>query len=71
MARKTYTNKGVCIFCGKSVPEVTFNHRPHILPKSMGGTIIGADICDDCNEYFGSSDELILSPPRLPQNDTK
>lgn len=37
----------------------------------MGGTIIGADICDDCNEYFGSSDELILSPPRLPQNDTK
>ena len=31
----------------------------------MGGTIIGFDICDDCNEYFGSSDELILSPPRF------
>jgi hypothetical protein len=44
MARKIYTNKGICIFCGKSVPEVTFNHRPHILPKSMGGTIIGAGL---------------------------
>lgn len=65
MARKIYTNKGICIFCGKSVPEVTFNHKPHILPKSMGGTIIGVDICDDCNEYFGSTDNLILSPPRF------
>lgn len=31
----------------------------------MGGTIIGADICDDCNDYFGSSDELITNPPRF------
>ena len=65
MARKTYTNKGICIFCGKSSPDVTFYNQPHILPKAMGGEIIGVDICDDCNKYFGSSDYLILNPPRF------
>ena len=65
MAKKLFTNKGVCIFCGKSIPEVTFSHKPHILPKSMGGTIIGVDICDSCNEYFGNPDALIVNPPRF------
>ena len=65
MARKTYTNKGICIFCGKSSAEVTFYTQPHILPKAMGGDIIGVDICDDCNHYFGSPDSLIPAPPRF------
>lgn len=62
--KKEYENIGTCIFCGKSVPEVSFNNKPHILPKSMGGYVIGVDICDDCNYYFGSPDTLISIPPK-------
>lgn len=63
--KKTYINKGICIFCGKSVPEVTFKNQAHILPKSMGGDMIGVDICDECNHYFGTTDSLISTPPRF------
>lgn len=31
----------------------------------MGGNIIGVDICDECNHYFGSPDALIANPPRF------
>ena len=65
MAKKQYTNKGICIFCGKKAPEVTFYNKPHILPKSMGGTIIGVDICDECNYYFGTTDSLLPAPPKF------
>lgn len=61
----TYTNKGICIFCDKSAPEVTFENKPHLLPRSMGGNVIGVDICDDCNHYFGTIDALIPTPPKL------
>lgn len=55
MAKKTYTNTGVCIWCGKKSPEVSFYDKPHILPQSLGGEEIGLDICDDCNHYFGTA----------------
>lgn len=60
-----YINKGICIFCGRSFPEVTFENQPHILPRSMGGDVVGMDICDDCNHYFGTTDSLIPTPPRF------
>lgn len=63
--KKIFVNTGVCIFCGKSAPEVKFEHRPHILPKSMGGDVVGVDICYDCNSYFGNPDFLIPAPPRF------
>lgn len=62
--KPSYINKGICIFCGKSEPEVTFKNKPHILPKAMGGDVIGCDICDDCNNYFGSEDSLIAKAPK-------
>jgi hypothetical protein len=46
---------GKCIWCGKSVPDVTFTARPHILPQKLGGEEIGTDVCDDCNHYFGKA----------------
>lgn len=64
--KKRYTHIGKCIFCKCEEPEVSFFKRPHILPKSMGGEIIGVDICDNCNGYFGCSDTLIKVPPRWP-----
>lgn len=59
--RYNYTNSGKCIWCGKSVPEVTFYTEPHILPHSLGGEEIGVDVCDDCNHYFGTATRGIPS----------
>lgn len=56
---KTYKDIGVCLFCKKSEPEVTFKERPHSVPKKMGGRNIGFDICDECNHYFGTVDKTI------------
>lgn len=50
-----YKKIGVCIWCGKKEPQVTFNKAPHIIPKGLGGTEIGCDVCDDCNSYFGTA----------------
>lgn len=55
MATKTYTNTGICIWCGKKFPEVSFQSKPHVLSKRLGGDEIGLDICDDCNHYFGTA----------------
>lgn len=56
---KSYKNIGICLFCKKSEPEVTFSARPHTIPKQMGGRNIGFDICDECNHYFGTVDKSI------------
>lgn len=53
MAIKEYVHTGECIWCKRKKPYVTFFTAPHIVPKSLGGTEIGFDICDDCNKYFG------------------
>ena len=50
-----YTTTGKCIWCGKEVPEASFNTEPHILPHSLGGSEIGWDVCDDCNHFFGTA----------------
>lgn len=42
-----------CIWCLQSEPNVTFNNIPHSIPKSIRGPE-GKDVCDDCNEYFGT-----------------
>lgn len=52
--KKDYIKTGICIWCGKKKPYVSFNTAPHIIPKSLGGTEIGVDVCDDCNSYFGT-----------------
>ena len=53
---KSYKHIGICIFCQKSEPEVTFRTRPHTIPQAMGGKQIGFDVCDECNHYFGTID---------------
>lgn len=49
-----YSKTGKCIWCGRTEPQVTFSDKPHVLPDALGGQIIGYDICDDCNHYFGT-----------------
>ena len=50
-----FTRTGKCIWCGKTLPDVSFKRKPHIVPKSLGGSEIGVDVCDDCNHFFGTS----------------
>lgn len=50
-----YIKTGLCIWCGRTEPEVSFENKPHILPHSLGGEEIGFDICDDCNAFFGTA----------------
>lgn len=46
-------NSGICRFCKKSEPEVSFSSRSHIIPELMGeNDIIGSDECDQCNALF-------------------
>ena len=54
----SYKQTGKCIWCGKQEPDVSFNTAPHILPRRLGGTEIGVDVCDDCNHYFGTSKQV-------------
>lgn len=49
-----YIREGKCIFCGRDKTSTTFHNKPHILPRSMGGEIVGEDVCDDCNHFFGT-----------------
>lgn len=55
-----YIEKGKCIFCGKTEPDVSFNNKPHTTPKSLGSTRIGFDVCDDCNHFFGAPDKSMV-----------
>lgn len=49
-----YIHDGQCIWCGKKAPIAKFETIPHILPKSLGGTETCFDVCDECNQYFGT-----------------
>lgn len=43
-----------CIWCLKDETEVTFLTKAHTIPKSLGGQNFNPNVCDSCNEYFGS-----------------
>jgi len=45
----------ICIWCGKTYPSVSFTKIAHVLPKALGGKEIVEDVCDDCNQYFGTA----------------
>ena len=58
MTKAEYVKKGKCIWCLKVKPEVEFYTKPHTIPKTLNPNNIGFDICDSCNNYFGSDDKL-------------
>jgi len=51
--RKEYIHTGKCIWCKREKSLTSFYTAPHIVPKSLGGSEIGVDVCDDCNNFFG------------------
>jgi hypothetical protein len=47
----------VCKYCGKSMVDgATFHNEAHAIPESLGNkTIISADECDTCNDFFSKT----------------
>jgi predicted HTH transcriptional regulator len=47
----------ICKYCGKSMSNsATFHKEAHAIPESIGNkTIISADECDDCNDFFSKT----------------
>lgn len=62
MKVKKYIEKGQCIWCLKSEPEVSFYKKPHTISRQLGATQIGFDICDNCNYFFGTIDKMQKYP---------
>jgi len=54
--KREYTVLGKCIWCEKTKPDVSFDTKPHTIPKRLNAHKIGFDICDSCNNFFGSDD---------------
>ena len=53
--KKEYIKTGKCIWCGRTKADgATFFKIPHILPRALGGIETCCDVCDECNQYFGS-----------------
>lgn len=43
-----------CIWCKKTEVVTTFNTKAHTIPQSLGGKFICENVCDECNNIFGS-----------------
>ena len=43
-----------CIWCSINNSETNFNDEAHTIPKSLGGKNICANVCDNCNHYYGN-----------------
>lgn len=54
MATKEYIKAGQCIWCLKQKPSTSFYTKPHTIPRTLNAHNIGFDICDSCNNFFGS-----------------
>jgi hypothetical protein len=53
-----------CIYCRLEKSEERFRKAEHVMPQSYGKfeknlTLHGV-VCDDCNQYFGDTLELVL-----------
>ena len=50
-----------CIWCKKDELETTFQSIAHTIPKSIGGSDICENVCDECNHYFGQAHDRVPS----------
>jgi len=57
---------GLCIFCFRTNPEITFS-KEHLIPDSLGGQLILNDwVCSKCNSRFGAEfDHEVLKNPEI------
>lgn len=48
----------VCRFCGRSMPNVTFEQKAHAISESLGNKLLVCrEECDDCNQRFNQAIE--------------
>ncbi len=51
----------VCRFCSQIEPDVSFSHKAHAIPESLGNKCLySAYECDDCNQHFGKTIDNVL-----------
>ncbi len=50
-----------CIWCLQTDAQVEFRNNAHIVPKSLGGDLYCANVCIDCNHFFGTPTQATLS----------
>lgn len=51
--------KRVCRFCGKMMPDTTFESDSHSISEALGNkNFITNDECDECNSRFGKGDGI-------------
>ena len=61
------SEKGLCRFCDRRAPAVTFKKEAHALPHALGNKSLTTDYeCDECNEAFGQGIENDLGAWTLP-----
>lgn len=54
-------SKRVCRFCGKSIPNVSFQHKSHAISEALGNKgLVCYEECDDCNSRFNNTIEQDL-----------
>ncbi|GGA92339.1 HNH endonuclease [Puia dinghuensis] len=54
--------KRKCRFCGKGIPDTTFDSRAHAISESIGNkNLILHDECDGCNAKYGQGIELDIA----------
>lgn len=50
-----------CIWCSRDEKHVTFDRKAHTIPQSLGGKQICKEVCDLCNNFFGSPSSQLPS----------
>lgn len=54
-------SKRICRFCGKSIPDVSFQHKSHAISEALGNKgLVCYEECDDCNSRFNNTIEQDL-----------
>ncbi len=54
-----------CLFCSNPTIGEGFASKEHVIPGSMGGTLLTRDVCKPCNGYFGCAVDCVADAPLL------
>ncbi|HWU87413.1 MAG TPA: HNH endonuclease [Kofleriaceae bacterium] len=63
LGTRTYlpsSSPGVCRFCGRTAPAVTFRKDAHALPAAFGNKyLLSREECDDCNAHGSALEDAL------------
>ena len=65
--QKVEKEKRICLFCGRTMPEVKFSKIAHAVSETIGNKSLFSHFeCNQCNEAFGDFFEDSLGKYLLP-----